>query len=100
MYHMPVSYTFCKWRIMLLYFYHILFILKRCIKFEFKLHKKILQKNFCIAGKGFAVKVLREMNGDSTFYNLFGSGVSCLRIKRLSNLEIEFRTCEILSTFM
>ena len=40
------------------------------------------------------------MNGDSTFYNLFGSGVSCLRIKRLRDLEIEFFICEILSTFM
>jgi hypothetical protein len=28
--------------------------------------------------KAFAVKALRRMNGDSTFYNLFGSGVSCL----------------------
>jgi hypothetical protein len=38
------------------------------------------------------------MNGDSIFYNLFGSGVSCLRIKRLRDLEIEFLICEILST--
>jgi len=38
------------------------------------------------------------MNGDSTFYNLFGSGVSCLRIKRLRDLEIEYLICEILST--
>ncbi len=38
------------------------------------------------------------MNGDSTFYNnLLGSGVSCLRIKRLRDLEIEFLICEILS---
>jgi hypothetical protein len=33
-----------------------------------------------------------------TFYNLFGSGVSCLSIKRLRDLEIEFLICEILST--
>lgn len=35
---------------------------------------------------------------DSTFYTLFGSGVSCLRIKKLTDLEIEFLVCEILST--
>ena len=56
-----------------------------------------LEKNFCIAEKAFAVKALRRMNGDSTFYNLFDSGVSCLRIKRLRDLEIEFLICEILS---
>jgi hypothetical protein len=55
-------------------------------------------KNFCIAGKAFAVKALRRMNGDLTFYNLFGSGVSCLRTKRLRDLEIEFLICGILST--
>ena len=38
------------------------------------------------------------MNGDSTFYSLFGSDVSCLRIKILRDLEIEFLICEILST--
>ncbi len=51
-----------------------------------------------MAGKAFAVKALRRMNGDLTFYNLFASDVSCLRIKRLRDLEIEFLTCEILST--
>ena len=55
-------------------------------------------KKFCIAGKAFAVKALRRMNGDSTYYNLFGSGVSYLRIKRLRDLEMEFLICEILST--
>jgi hypothetical protein len=45
-----------------------------------------------------AVDAFRRTNGDSTFYNLFDSGVSCLRIKRLSDLEIEFLICEILST--
>ena len=59
---------------------------------------QIAQENFCIAGKTFAVKALRRMNGDLTFYNLFGSGVSCLRIKRLRDLEIEFLIYEILST--
>ncbi len=59
----------------------------------FKLRKKI-----CIAGKAFVVKALSRMNGDATFYNLFGSGVSCLRIKRLRDLEIEFLVCEILFT--
>ena len=59
---------------------------------------QVAQKKFCIAGKAVAVKVLRRMNGDSTFYNLFGSGVSCLRIRRLGNLEIEFLIYEILST--
>ncbi len=34
------------------------------------------------------------MNGDSTFYNLFGSDVSCLGIKKLRDLEIEFLSCE------
>jgi len=34
----------------------------------------------------------------SGIYNLFGSGVSCLRIKRLRDLETEFLICEILST--
>ncbi len=38
------------------------------------------------------------MNGDLTFCNLFVSGVSCLRIKRLRDMEIEFLICEILST--
>ena len=57
----------------------------------------IAQKNFCIAGKAFTIKVLRRMNGHSTFYNLFGSGISCLRIKRLRDFEIEFLICEILS---
>ena len=38
------------------------------------------------------------MNGDSTFYNLFGSDVSCLGIKKLRDLEIEFLSCETLST--
>ncbi len=38
------------------------------------------------------------MNVDSTFNNLFGSGVSCLRIKSLRDLEVEFLMCEILST--
>ncbi len=38
------------------------------------------------------------MNGDSTFYNQFGYSVSCLRAKRLRDLEIEFLICEILST--
>jgi len=52
---------------------------------------------FCIAGKAFAVKALRRMNSDSTFYNLFGSGVYCLKIKRLRDLEIEFFIYEILS---
>jgi len=33
-------------------------------------------KDFCIAGKDFAVKALRRMNGDSIYYNLFGSGAS------------------------
>jgi hypothetical protein len=60
----------------------------------------LAQKKFCIAGKAFSVKAFRRMNGDSTFYNLLGSGVSCLRIKRLKDLEIEFLICEILSTFM
>jgi hypothetical protein len=46
-----------------------------------------------IAGKAFAVKALRRMNGDSTFYNLFGPDVSCLRIKTLRDLEIEFLIC-------
>jgi hypothetical protein len=50
-----------------------------------------------MAVKAFVVKALRKMNGDSTFYNLFGSGVSRLRIKRLRDLEIEFRIYEILS---
>jgi len=35
-----------------------------------------------------------------TFYSLFDSGVFCLRVKRLRDLEIEFLICEILSTFM
>ena len=61
---------------------------------------QIAQKNCCIAGKAFAVKALKRMNGYSTFYNLFGSGVSCLRIKRLRDLEIEFLICEILSTYV
>ncbi len=39
-----------------------------------------------------------EFVSNSTFYNLFGSGVSCLIIKRLRDLEIEFLICEILST--
>ena len=39
-----------------------------------------------------------ELVSNSTFYYLFGSGVSCLRIKRLRDLEIEFLICEILST--
>jgi hypothetical protein len=51
-----------------------------------------------MAGKAFAVKALRRMSGDSAFYNLFGSGVSCLRTKKLRDLEIEFLVCEILST--
>jgi hypothetical protein len=51
-----------------------------------------------MAEKAFDVKALRRMNGDSTFYNLFGSGVSCLRIKRLRDFEIEYLICEILST--
>ena len=59
---------------------------------------QIAQKSICISGKTFAVKDIRRMNGDLTFYNLFGSGVSCLRIKRLRDLEIEFLICEILST--
>jgi len=50
-----------------------------------------------MAGKAFAVKAFRRMNGDSTFCNLFGSGVSCLRIKRLRSLEIELLIYEILS---
>jgi hypothetical protein len=50
-----------------------------------------------MAGKAFAVKAVRRINGDSTFYNLFGSGVSCLRIKRLRDLEIEFLIYEILA---
>ena len=41
-----------------------------------------------------------RMNGNSTFYNLFGSGVSCLSINRLRDLEIEFLICEILSAFI
>jgi hypothetical protein len=57
-----------------------------------------VQKIFCIAGKAFTVKAIRRMTGDSTFYNLFDSGVSCLRIKRLRDLEAEFIICEILST--
>jgi hypothetical protein len=51
-----------------------------------------------MSGKAFAVKALIRMNGDSTFYKLFGSGVSCLRIRRLRDFEIEFLICEILST--
>ena len=61
---------------------------------------KLRKKNFCTAGKAFAVKALRRMNGDSIFYNLFGSGVSCLRIKRLRDLKIEFLIRKILPTFM
>ena len=57
-------------------------------------------KNFCIAVKDFAVKALRRMNGDSTFCNLFGFGVSCLSINRLRDLENEFLICEILSIFI
>ena len=49
-------------------------------------------------GKAFAVKAPRRMNGDSAFYNMFGPGVSCLRIKRLRNLEIESLICETLPT--
>ncbi len=57
-----------------------------------------LRKNCCTAGKSVAVKALTRMNGDSTFYNnLLGSGVSCLKIKRLRDLEIEFLICETLS---
>ena len=59
---------------------------------------QIAQKKFSIAEKTFTVNALRRMNGVSTFYNLFGSDVSCLRIKRLRDFEIEFLICEILST--
>ncbi len=51
-----------------------------------------------MAGKAFAVKARRKINGYSTFNDLFGSGVSRLRIKRLRDLEIEFLIREILST--
>jgi hypothetical protein len=57
-----------------------------------------VQKKFCMAGKAFAVKARRKINGYSTFNDLFGSGVSRLRIKRLRDLEIEFLIREILST--
>jgi len=41
-----------------------------------------------------------ELVGNSTFYDLFGSSVSCLRIKRLRDLEIEFLICEILLLYL